>query len=90
MSVKINLHITHRRLAGNLDVVEVEGNTIGECLAHLTSRFPAMKEKLFDETGKLIDTIEIYLNMESAYPDELARPTKDGDEIYIVVLLAGG
>ena len=49
-----------------------------------------MREKIFDKQGKLLNTIEIYLNMESAYPDELAKPVSSGDEIHITVLLAGG
>ena len=28
--------------------------------------------------------------MPRAYPNELAKPVKDGDEIHLVVMLAGG
>ncbi len=90
MSVKINLHKTHRSFAGGLEAVDVEGRTVGECLDALVERFPEMEEKLFARKGKLLDVIEIYLNLESAYPDELARPVKDGDEIYATIILAGG
>jgi hypothetical protein len=30
------------------------------------------------------------LNAKSAYPDELNKQVKDGDEIYLTLLLAGG
>jgi molybdopterin converting factor small subunit len=90
MSVKINLHRTHRPLAGDAETVEVQGGTVGECLASLVAAHPAMGEALFESTGKLRNTIEIYLNLSSAYPGELTRPTADGDEIHITVLLAGG
>lgn len=89
MSIKVNLHRTHRQLTGDLETVEVEGSTIGECLERLVEQHPAMQAALF-EKGKLRNTIEIYLNMESTYPDELARPTRDGDEIHVTVMLAGG
>ncbi len=90
MSVKINLHKTHRPFADGLEMVEVDGSTVGECLGALVERFPEMEEKLFAKKGKLHDVIEIYLNLESAYPDELTRPVKDGDEIYATIILAGG
>jgi hypothetical protein len=34
--------------------------------------------------------VEIYVNLESAYPDELARPVKNGDAISITLTIAGG
>ncbi len=49
-----------------------------------------MGKAIFNEKGKLLNTLEIYLNMESTFPEELAKPTRDGDEIYITLLLAGG
>ena len=90
MSIKIHLHKTHRDTTDGLDVVEVEGSTVGDCLSHLISRYPGIEEKIVDRKGKLKNFIEVYLNMESAYPDELAKPVKAGDEIHLTILLAGG
>ncbi|MBW1912190.1 MAG: MoaD/ThiS family protein [Deltaproteobacteria bacterium] len=36
------------------------------------------------------NVIEVYVNGETAYPDELARQVRDGDEIHLLVMLAGG
>jgi len=90
VSVLLNIHKTHRSLTDNRHVVEVDGDTVGSCLQHLIQQYPGMKEKLFDKQGKLLAIIEIYLNMESAYPDELKKPVRSGDEIHVTVLLAGG
>lgn len=90
MGVMINLHQTHRAHADGLEVVETEGNTVGECIDDLIVRYPGLKEKLFDGKGRLLNTIEIYLNMESAYPDELKKAVNAGDEIHLTILLAGG
>jgi molybdopterin converting factor small subunit len=90
MSVKVGLHRTHRALAGDREFVEVDGSTVGECLENLVTAHPALREALFDGPGRLHRTIEIYLNFESAYPDELKKTTGDGDEITITVLLSGG
>jgi hypothetical protein len=49
-----------------------------------------MGEQIFDPKGKLRNTMEIYLNMESTYPDELKKAVNSGDEIHLTILLAGG
>jgi molybdopterin converting factor small subunit len=90
VSVKVNIHQSHRNFTNGLEVVEVEGNTVGDCLDHLFKQFPCLKEELFDKKGELLNVVEIYVNMESAYPDELAKRVKDGDEIHITLMLAGG
>ena len=90
MSITVNIHKTHREYTDNKEIIEVTGETIGDCIKNLIERYPGMQSAMFDAKGKLLNQIEIYLNMESAYPDELKRPVKDGDEIHIVVMLAGG
>lgn len=90
MSVKVNIHSTHRRYTDGRKTVEVTGRTIGECLENLTGRFPDMKKVLYGRDGTLNHLIEIYLNLQSTYPEELKKPVRDGDEIQITLLLAGG
>lgn len=90
MPIGVNIHRSQRHLTGERDRIEVEGGTVGECLRNLTAMFPELEGELFDGTQKLRNTIEIYLNYESAYPDELKKTTKDGDEIHVTVMLAGG
>ena len=90
MSIKINIHKTHRQYTNGLDTVEVDGNTVGACLHSLVKQFPGMGKILFNKKGKLVNVIEIYVNLKSAYPDELAKPVKDGDSIHITLMIAGG
>ena len=90
MSIKINIHKTHRQFTNGLDVVEVDGNTVGACLDNLVRQFPGIGKVLFNKKGKLVNVIEIYVNLKSAYPDELARQVKDGDNIHITLMIAGG
>ncbi len=90
MSVKVNIHKTHRTYTDGLEVVEVKGGTVGDCLEHLVQQYPGMKEGLFDKKGKLLNVVEVYVNNESAYPEELARSVKDGDEIHLILMLSGG
>jgi len=90
MSVKVHIHTTHRPLTNGLEVVNVEGNTVGECLNHLTKQFPGMEKALFAKKDKLLNTVEIYVNHASAHPNELLKPVKEGDEIHLIIMLAGG
>ena len=90
MSVKINIHKTHRQFTNDLDAVEVAGSNVGDCLNQLVKQYPDLKDALFDKKGKLLNVVEIYVNMESAYPEELAKPVKDGDELTIVPFIGGG
>jgi len=90
MSIKINIASYLKPLANNLEVVEVNGSTVGECLNHLVKQFPRMEKMLFDKNGELFSYAGIYLNGEDAYPEELAKPVKDGDELYILYIIGGG
>jgi molybdopterin converting factor small subunit len=90
MAVNVHIHTTHRQFTNGLEVVAVEGSTVGECLNHLIQQFPGMARALFDNKDKLRNIIEVYVNHGSAHPHELVKPVKDGDEIHLIVMLAGG
>ena len=90
MAVRIHIHTTHRPFTNGLEVVPVTGKTVGDCLNQLVAQFPPMEKALFAKKDKLLNTVEVYLNRASAYPNELLKPVKDGDEIHLTVMLAGG
>jgi molybdopterin converting factor small subunit len=90
MPVRVHLHATHRQFTNGLEEIGVEGNTVGECLNRLVQQFPGMGKALFAKKDKLHNIVEVYVNHVSAYPNELAKPVKDGDEIHLVTMLAGG
>ena len=90
MSIRVNIHPSLQYLANDLAVVEVDGNTVGQCLDDLVKQFPSLHRQLFDDKGELLNYVEIYINMESAFPLELTKPVKDGDEVSIILMIAGG
>jgi len=90
MSIKINIPSYMRSFTSNMRVVEVNGSTVGKCLSHLVKQFPGMKKQLFSKNGNLFENIVISVNGESAYPEQLTKPVKDGDELNIVVIIGGG
>jgi molybdopterin converting factor small subunit len=90
VAITVNLHSSHRQHTGGRESVTVDGSTVGECLERLVAAHPGLRDALFDSGGALRNNIEIYLNLESTYPEELRKPTSDGDEIHVAVMLAGG
>lgn len=67
-----------------------QGETMGECLEHLIERFPDLRDRLFDENGEL-SSVLVFLNGENILSLEgLATSVKDGDEVGIIPLAAGG
>ena len=90
MSITVKLHPILQNLAGGQEVVEVTGHTTGECLKDLESRFPVIKQLIRDKRGQLRRYCEILVNSKSTYPDELTTPVKDGDQINIMIFVAGG
>jgi molybdopterin converting factor small subunit len=89
LSIEISLHRTHRRYTEGKEIIRVEGRTVGECLRNLVKQYPPLDKEIF-KNGKLNSLIEIYLNAESAYPNELIKPVRDGDKITIVYMLSSG
>ncbi len=90
MSVKIDIPSYLQPFTNNMEVVEVNGSTVSGCLSHLVKRFPGIEKMLFAKNGKLHGYVGIYINGEDAYPEELTKPVKDGDELDILYIIGGG
>ena len=80
-----------RVYADKQDVVQVEGNTVGELLEDLTVKYSDLKKHLYNDDGRLRSFVNIYLNDDDIrYLDKEATVVKDGDTISIVPSVAGG
>ena len=90
MGVNVNIPTILHHLTNGQGVIQVDGGTVGQCLEQLVVRLPGIKKALFDRDGKLLNHADVYVNGESAYPEELAKRVKDGDELHIVLIIAGG
>ena len=90
MAVRVHIHKLYRSFTDGMESVEVDGHTVGECLDNLVMRYPDMKRVLFTTNGDLLKNIDLYVNRESAYPEELKTPVFHGDDIYMRLLITGG
>lgn len=90
MSVRVKIHPILSQYAGNTSMIQVDGRTVGDCLDVLVRQFPDIKKELFNKNGEVLHYISIWVNGQDAYPAELARKVKDGDELYLLPLFAGG
>ncbi|MBI2851768.1 MAG: MoaD/ThiS family protein [Chloroflexi bacterium] len=90
MGVKIYIAPYLQQYTADTPVIEAEGQRIGECLGHLVEKFPDVKRALFDQEGKLFPHVAIFKNLSDVYPDDLAKPVTDGDELYVAYIIAGG
>ena len=90
MSVKIKIPSYMKSFTNDMEVVELAGSTVGECLNYLIEQLPDMKKQLFSEDNNLFENIIISVNGESAYPEQLVKPVKDEAEIDIIFIIGGG
>jgi sulfur-carrier protein adenylyltransferase/sulfurtransferase len=73
------------------DAVEVDGGTVGEVLASLTTSYADLRKHLYADDGKLRHFVNVYVNDDDIrYLERDATKLKEGDVISIVPSVAGG
>ncbi|MBI3925400.1 MAG: MoaD/ThiS family protein [Armatimonadetes bacterium] len=90
-NVKVLIPTALRPQAENHESVELAGGSVGEVLARLRDRFPALGQRLYRDDKELNRFINIYLNDENIrFLQNLVTPVEDGDELTILPAIAGG
>lgn len=90
MTVTLLLPTVLAKLADGQEIV-ASGQTVGEVVADVAARFPALAPRLRDETGKPYPFVTFYLNDEDIrFNGGFAAPVQDGDEVTVVPAIAGG
>ena len=91
MATKILIPTPLRPFTDKQDAVEVDGATVGELLADLTTQARGLKAHLYNEQGKLRSFVNVYLNDEDIrYLQKEQTPVKPGDTLSIIPSVAGG
>jgi molybdopterin converting factor small subunit len=87
-AIRIRLAALLHSYTGGSKVIEVEAATVGEAIAALDRQYPGLAFRVIDEQHQIRQHMNIFLG-ENRVAD-LATPTTEGDEIYIVGALSGG
>jgi molybdopterin synthase sulfur carrier subunit len=91
MSVKVRIPSPLRNFTNGADVVETQGESVGEVLNSLKSKAAGIEVRLFKGEGQLNRFVNVYVNDEDIrFLKNLDTPVKEGDEISIVPAIAGG
>jgi molybdopterin converting factor small subunit len=91
MSIKIKVPEYLWEKTDGESVIDVEGNTLRECLEALVHCYPALKGEIVDGQGTLLMKWLIFINSKLAIAsDELSSPVIEGDVILLVPMVAGG
>ena len=91
MSVRVRVPTPLRKLTQGADEVDVQGDTVKSLVDDLELKFPGIKERICDETGKVRRFVNVYVNGDDIrFLQNLETSVKDGDSISIVPAIAGG
>lgn len=91
MSVSIRVPTPLRKLTQGADEVDVQGDTVKALVDDLERKFPGIKERICDESGKIRRFVNVYVNGDDIrFLQNLETSVRDGDSISIVPAIAGG
>ncbi|MBA7713772.1 hypothetical protein ES703_122782 [subsurface metagenome] len=95
ISVKVKIPLILRQFTNGQEVVEVPASNALECLHNLTAQFPSLRRWLYNKQGELRPQVWFFvngerINRERINADELTNPLRDGDELLIMLAVAGG
>lgn len=87
----IRIPLIFQEAAGNATQLEVKADNISELIGNLTSEFPDLREKFYDNQGNLSQFVNIYVNeADSRFLEGEKTLLKDTDIIDIILPIAGG
>jgi adenylyltransferase/sulfurtransferase len=91
MATRILIPTPLRPYTGKKDAVELEGGTVGELLANLTTQYGDLKQHLYGSDGRLRSFVNVYVNDDDIrYLQREQTPLAPGDVVSIVPSVAGG
>jgi len=70
--------------------ITVSGETVGDCLAQAEALVPQFLAENYLNNGEILGHVLVYINRVDAYPNELARPVKNGDRVELIPIIGGG
>lgn len=91
MPIEVQIPTPLRPHTEGQDTIDATGDTVKAVLADVVARYPALKDRLFDEQGQPRRFINLFVNDEDVrFLDGLDSGVKDGDTLAIIPAVAGG
>ena len=72
------------------DRVDVEGDTVLECLQALEAEFPGFLPQVLDPEGRVHRFVQLFVNGDEIARSALDTPVRPGDRIEVLAAIAGG
>ncbi len=91
MNVRVRVPTPLRKLTDGADEVNAQGDTVKALVDDLEQKFPGIKERICDETGKIRRFVNLYINGDDIrFLQNMETSIREGDSISIVPAIAGG
>jgi molybdopterin synthase sulfur carrier subunit len=91
MPIEVQIPTPLRPQTDGQDTIAAHGATVQAVLADVIVRFPALKDRLFDEAGQPRRFINLFVNDEDIrFLDGMETLVKEGDSLAIIPAVAGG
>ncbi|HEX9445294.1 MAG TPA: ubiquitin-like small modifier protein 1 [Candidatus Binatia bacterium] len=91
MSVRVRVPTPLRKFTNGSDEVNAQGQNVRALVDDLEQKYPGIKERICDETGKVRRFVNVYVNGDDIrFLQNLETSLKEGDNISIVPAIAGG
>jgi len=91
MSVRVRVPTPLRKFTQGVDEVNAQGANVKSVVEDLEKKYPGIKERICDETGKIRRFVNVYVNGDDIrFLQNLETSIKEGDNISIVPAIAGG
>ncbi|MFN4865649.1 MAG: MoaD/ThiS family protein [Cyanobium sp.] len=91
MAVQVLIPTPLQKFTNDEASVSLEAGSVTALVEALEERYPGIKARLCDDSGKLRRFLNIYVNSEDIrFLDNETTALSDGDEVSIVPAVAGG
>ncbi len=90
MSILVRISPLLRSLANCQELHTVSSGSPLDCLLDIAGNHPALRKWTHDKEGGLLRQVQFYVNGQKMEAEELERPLKDGDEVFILLGISGG
>ncbi len=75
---------------GGQDRIQVEGQTVRECILAVGERFPGFAEQVFDGDGRVHKFVQLFVNGDEIPRGEVDTAVSPDDRVEILAAIAGG